>query len=612
MVSLGPFNLQTLWGLYALLSLVPLILLYLIKPKPKLLEVPSLMFFLKSMGANKITSFFKQFTKDWLFLIQILALLLITLILLTPFIEYFHDISAAHTVLVLDVSASMQTKEGSTTRFDKMIQKAKEVLGSRNTVVLAKYYNKADFKDQSKSETIDYLNTLRPVDTSTRLGDAIIAAGSILEQTSKNKEGRIIVISDFINTEGQDPLTAKSILESKGLIVDFINVASTDKKDNVGFVKLIVDDQSSVAYIKNFNDYQKTVQLKVGDVNKELVLGPEQAEPFSFQTVGGVTKLEITPKDDLDVDNVAYLSAPQELKAKALIITNNESIFLTNGLKSTKLLDVEVTNPPIIPSGDYDLYVLYNINPNEILTGTFEDLKTKVENGANLIVHVQEDMDKVDFKGLINLPLIEKVRSGEDLIVQQINKFTKNVDFGKVEYFWMMGGGSTLSPFVTALNTTIIGMESKGKGKILYYGILEKSSDFKFSPSYPIFWTEVVKFLLEKQDISQLNHPTKDFLTFLKPQEVKNPSGKKIITQTLVLEEAGLYQLPEQYVAANLLDERESSLTATKSFAEKNSEEYSVKAVKEKQEFDLSPLIIFLLMLTLAGETFYIKTRGML
>ncbi|PIN81280.1 hypothetical protein COV11_02270 [Candidatus Woesearchaeota archaeon CG10_big_fil_rev_8_21_14_0_10_30_7] len=611
MASLGPFTLQNLWGLYALLSLIPLILLYLIKPKPKLLDIPSLMFFLKSMGANKITSFLKQFTKDWLFIIQLLVLLFMTLILLTPIIEYFHDVSAAHTVFVLDVSASMQTKEQGGTRFDLMIRKAKELAGSRNTVILAKYYTKVDLRNQGKSTTIDYLNILRPTDSSTRLGDAIMAAGSILEQTNK-KEGRIIVISDFINTEGQEPLTAKSVLQSKGMIVDFINVASTDKKDNVGFVKLIVDEKSSVAYVKNFNEYQKTVTLTINDLTKELKLGPEQVEPFSFQTIGGVTKIEITPKDDLEIDNIAYLSAPQELKSKALVITNNESIFLTNALKSTGLLDVTITNPPIIPSGDYDLYFLHDINQREILTGTFEDLKTKIENGASLILHAQNDLNTIDFKNLINLPILEKIRTTKELTIQQINRFTKNIDFGKVEHYWMLGSNNEIKPFVTVENTTIIGMQSLGKGKIIYYGILEQASDFKFSPGYPIFWTEIAKFLLEKQDINQLNHPTRNFLSFLKPQEVKTPSGRKLVTQTLLLEEAGIYQLPGQYVATNLLDERESNINAEKSATQKSTEEYEIKAVREKREYDIDPLLIILLILTVIGEIVYIKIRGML
>ncbi len=612
MVSFGPFTLQNAWGLYALLSLIPLILLYLIKPKPKILDVPSLMFFLKSMGTNKITSFLKQLTKDWLFLIQLLILLLITFAVLTPIVEYFHDISAAHTVLVLDVSASMQTKEDGTTRFQKMLKKAKEVAGSRNTVVLAKYYTKIALKDKGRSETVDFINNLRPSESSTRLGDAILAAGSILEQADKNREGRIIVVSDFINTEGQDPLTAKSILESKGIIVDFVNIANDQEKDNVGFVKLVVDDQASVAYIKNFNNEPKKVTLTANDLTKEFTLDAGQVEPFSFQTVGGVTKLELSPKDDLDLDNYAYISAPDQLKSKALIITNNESIFLTNALKATKLLDVEVTNPPIIPGGDYDIYFLQNIDPNEILTGTFEDLNERVEAGASMIIHAQENSEKVSFNPLFNLPVLEKIRSGADLIVQQVNKFTRNADFGKVEYHWMLGSDNPLTPFVTAENQTIIGMQQKGRGKIIYYGILEKASDFKFSPSYPIFWTEIIRFLLEKQDLNQLNHLTKDFLSLSQPQEVEMPSGRRTVTQTVLLEESGIYKLPGQKIASNLLDERESSITAAKSLTEKSAEAYQVQAIKEKRTFDISPIIIILIMLAISGELVYLKFRGML
>ncbi|MCX6709004.1 MAG: BatA domain-containing protein, partial [Candidatus Woesearchaeota archaeon] len=137
-LSLGPISIGNQAGLWALLVLVPLIILYLIRPKPKLISIPSLMFFLKSSGARKLTSFLRQITHDWLFIIQLLLLIGLALTFSHPFTTYDHDVTASNTVIVLDVSASSQTVEGARSRFDLSVAQAKKVLGVKNTVILAK------------------------------------------------------------------------------------------------------------------------------------------------------------------------------------------------------------------------------------------------------------------------------------------------------------------------------------------------------------------------------------------------------------------------------------------------------------------------------------------
>ena len=58
-------------GLYALAALVPLIIIYLIKPKPKKREIPALMFLLKERTKSTFRSFFRNIMRDWLLLLQI-------------------------------------------------------------------------------------------------------------------------------------------------------------------------------------------------------------------------------------------------------------------------------------------------------------------------------------------------------------------------------------------------------------------------------------------------------------------------------------------------------------------------------------------------------------
>jgi len=591
-------------GLFALLSLVPLILLYLIRPRPQTIEIPSLMFFIKSSGRNKLSSFFKKFIRDWLFLIQLLLILLLAASVAQPFTNYQHDITAKNTVIVLDASASMQAKEGSYTRFQKAKTKAKSLLGAQNTIILAKEVPSIVVKDVPYTEATKYLNKLQPTETTSRIGDAIILAGEAL----KEKEGGVIVLSDFVNTGGQDPYIAKSVLESKGLVVNFVNVAEK-KASNVGIIDLEADREETTVYVKNYDDTQRTATLKVGNVQEEMTLAPKSAETFTFKTPPGITQIRLIVDDDFDVDNIAYLSTPETEKAKVALVTNNASIFLRNALTASGDMTVTVVGPPVVPTEGYDVFIIHNIDMRELLPGTFEALHHAVEKqGAGLVVHAQGDSDKIDYKNLLPLDITGKGKGGF-VSVEQLNKFTKNADFGTmIEHFKTSGQDKAFTTMTSILNDTIIAVGKEGSGKLVYYGLLESTSDFKYSPSYPIFWTELARYLTGQLDLKSLNYLTKETLILDGEQKVKTPV-KTVKQATIMLEQAGIYELDDRNIAVNLLSDTESNLNAEEIVGAKSTE-FELKPVKETRKLEFEPILIAIAGILLLLEILYIKMRG--
>lgn len=588
-------------GLIALAALIPFILLYLIRPRPRILKIPSLMFFSKYYGRNKLLSFLRNFIRDWLFIIQLLLLLALLFSVAKPYTVYKHDITAKNTVLVIDVSASMQAKEGMQTRFDKAIKKAIGSLGSTNSIILAKGVPLIALKEASSTDTRDFLKKLRPFDTSSRLGDAIILAGEALS------EGRVVVISDFQNTGGQAPEIAKGVLESKGLVVDFINVAESSIS-NVGFTDMTLEDNQVTAYIKNFNDEEKTIALNVNGVSSSLVIPANSVEPYSFETPKGMTKLVIGDSDDFYVDNTLYVSAPEEDMTRVLLVTNNESIFLKSALDASGLVSVDVTGPPVVPTGNHEVYVVHNIDSDKILMGTFDDILGEVEKGASAVVCVQEDSGRIDYGRLLPLVLSEKTGKSY-LVIDQINRFVKNVDFGSTVDSYFKTSGLRGVSLVSAQNSSLVALVDYGAGKIVYFGILESASEFKFSPSYPIFWTEMLKYLSDKQELSNLNFRTKDTLILDSKQKIVLPSRKVIRQSAYLLEQAGVYELEDRKIAVNLLDALESDLNRAPGFGAK-SVDYELRPVKEDRRFDFEFPLIVIGAILLVLELFYIKMRG--
>lgn len=595
-----PFeNVSGLWGLLALL---PLILLYLIRPKPKVMAIPSLMFFMRSTGRNKLTSFLKQFVRDMLFILQLLTLLALALPLAKPYTTYTHDVTAQNTVIVLDVSASAQTKEGLRTRFDIGLSKSLDSLGSKNTIILAKDVPFMALKDVSYQEAKEYLTSLQPLDTTTRLGESIILAGEALA----NSEGRVIVISDFINTGGQDPDIARSVLESRGIIVDFINTVQSPRK-NTGIVDIIIDEDQTTIYIKNYDKEQHTIPLIIGNTRKDLTLPAGGTDSYTFQTPAGLTKATLQYQDDFPVDNELYISAPEKRTIRVLLITNNESVFLKNALLASTIAEVTTAEPPIVPTERYDVYIIHNIRQEQLLPGTLEDIASKVKDGATIIVHAQDDTDTIDYKNLIPLKIMGRLDTGK-ITIDHLNRFTKNIDFGTLSYFFLTQKTSNMLTITSADNSTIVGLAKQGNGKSVYVGMVEKASDFKYSPGYPIFWTELLKYVTDQQDIRSLNYKTGDALIYDSPQRIQTPS-KTVKQATYVLDETGIYTVDNKKIAVNLLNEHESSINKETSIGAKSTD-YELQPVTEQRRYYFETILLTAALIIFMLELIYVKRRG--
>jgi hypothetical protein len=593
-------------GLWALSFLVPLVLLYLIRPKPKQMTIPSLMFFMKASGATKLTSFLRQFLRDWLFLMQFLIIFLLAMTLAKPYIEYQHDITAQNTVFVIDVSASAQVKEDGTTRFDLAIDKARSLLGSKNTIVLAKDVAQIGIQDADVPDTIEYLNALRPKDTASRIGDAIILAGEVLG----GKEGRVIVLSDFINTAGQDPHIAKAVVEARGTVVDLISTASDDHRVNVGIVDLLAEPTTTTVYVKNFEPQQVKARVTIGDGAKELTLPARSIETFTILTPPDVTKIQLQMQDDFLTDNTVHVSSPSGAKTRALLISNNVSVFLKNALLASGDIAVEFAEPPIIPKDDYDVYIIGNIVASNILPGTFEDIAEKVENGANVVVVGQEESDKISYKGLLPLELGGRAEGGF-IAVEQLNRFTKNIEFGSVNYYFSSTPNEGALNVLTVDGKPLVSVARKGKGKVAYYGILEKAAEFQYSPGYPIFWTEFMRFLTDQQDVRNLNYRTGDTLILDSLQRIETPS-RVLKKSAIIFEEAGIYKFEDgRTISVNLLSEKESDINFNTSLGTKSTE-FELKPVKEKRKFDFITPFVLISLIILFIELLYVKLRGII
>jgi len=602
-IELGLMTLGNSLGLLGLLGLIPFIIIYLIRPKPQKLQMPSLMFLLTSKEVPKQQSFLKNFARDWLFLVQLLIILFLILHLTQPFTEYSHDITAENTVIILDASGSMHAKEGRQTRFEKGKAAAIKVLAGKNTIILAKSAPKIIVRDADFGEARDALSYLQPAFTPTAIGEAIVLAGEILG----GKEGRVVVISDFLNNEGIDPVTAKSVLEGRGFVVNFINPGAKGKKDNVGIIDVEIDREVTTIFTHNFNDKEKSITLTIGDLKKDITIPAQTTETYSFSTPAQNMQLRLSPKDDFDADNTVYIAVPQKNAVSVLVISNNKSIFVKNALESSVEAVVEVGEPPIVPSGRYDLYVIHGVEIDNLLPGTFEGIQREVEAGASVVIAAQDNLGEFDFRGMLPVTILGSGKR-EFIQVEQLNTFTKNVDFGAVNKHLKTEKKQGAVSIATAGNSSILTFMQLGKGKAFYYGIIEEANDFKLSPSYPVFWVKLMEFLVDQENINDLNAKTGETRILEEVSKVKTPS-KTIKQNAFIFDEVGYYEFNQRKVAANMLSQAESDIEL-KELVGSSDREIELKPVKETREYSFEMPIILLIFGLMLFELIYIKIRG--
>ncbi len=593
---------ERLIGALAFLSLIPLIIMYLRRPKPVEETMPSLMFFMHERGTTRFHSFLQQFIRNLLFLVQLAAISVLAFSIMGFFTEVPAD-KSGRTVIVLDVSGSMQAEFEGSTRFGHAISKAGEALEGRLSIVLAANVPRVILEDGSTDEAAKLLATVKPLDTSSNIGDAILVAKEILKG-----KGEIVVLSDFIATEGLDPLIARSLV-SEDAVVRFVNLGSS--ASNVGIIDLVPGKATTVVTVKNFDDDVKNVPVKIvngNSVKDEAVieLGPNSVEEFAFDTLIGRTEARLEFNDDFASDNVAYVSIPDNAKINVLLITNQESSNVQAALSASPNVILDVARPPVVSKFDYDVIVLHSFDPSLMLPGFYRAIDQAVSNGSSLVVTGQDNLATADIRILpVRLTGIGNISRN---VVNVTNYFTDGIDFGANERYLKAVPKEGATTIVTADTSPVLSLASYGTGSVVYYGIIDSKSTFKSSPGYPQFWNRLLNFLTKTEDLTSFNFKT-GRLEVIGRQDVDTPLGS-IKTDRVLFDKSGFYSYNNRVAAANMLNVRESDVSSDRASFNQDIGtvvEAGVDLTEVKHFYALFALVAFLLVFL---ELLYVKFRG--
>lgn len=594
-------------GLYALLSLIPLIIIYLLRPRPLKIKIPSLMF-LMELEKKKKLNIFRKFLKDPLFFLQLLVLVLLSFALAAPFIMAEQE-GKGNTVVILDASASMQADE----KFRKAVAQANNFLSSRNTIILAENLPVMVMKQAPSKTASDAMKKLKAKATSADLASAILLGKRTLPEG-----GRMVVFSDFASWEGESPLIAKKIAEASGINVKFITIKGNT--DNIAIVNGWFEDNDYKILIKNFNIDEQEINLEVFTNNENvfstsLKLKAGAREYFVISDLQpGITRISISGGNDaLLVDNNAYVVIPESLERKLLYIGSSDfPSFLA--LKLLPFTDIKQTEESLASFSDYSVVFV-----NSKLSSEAErSLSDYIKEGGNAVIIASPNITNMDL-----LPVkLAGISNQTSLSVVLPARITQGIGIDKVDvkrHFKAIAKRGSVVIIEGGDGSPLLAYWKYGRGMVIYLGLADPKgniydplnkevwNDFFTLPEYPLFWKQLLEWISGSLDVSEYNTKTGAFIRFPKVQTVKTP-GDKVTTDVLLLDEVGVYELEDKQIAVNLFDEQESNLEAKNiSLTSGEKIRYS-EVIRSKRYLDIYLIIIAMFLVFL--ELYYLRWRG--
>ncbi|KKH45885.1 hypothetical protein EO95_09085 [Methanosarcina sp. 1.H.T.1A.1] len=620
---------QTPLALAALLSVIPLIIIYMLRPKPAVLSIPSLMFILKLERERKrVYASITKIVQDPLFLIQLLMLILLSIGAAGYYYTSNEPLSGEHTVIILDTSASMQVES----RFEDAVGIADGYVSKKNSIILASNIPLLALEGGSASAAGDIFNKVKPGAGTADLSAAISTGMRLLSKEG----GRIIVISDFTNWGGDDPVASKNLAESYGLEVNFVKVGKP--ADNIGIINGWIEamdgEYGYTGVVKNYKGESETVKIEAGrgtsgNVSKSFTLDVPAGgtNQFTLANLGpGLTTISLNVKDDLSVDNKAYISIPDTSGQQILYVTDNGKLPSKTALSLLPNSDLKIQKSVPSSLDNYSLVVLAQ-KETPIANGSVDIIENYVRNGGNAVFIASEALapEKTEV-GLVKLlpvkPIgVEEAENGLEVEETLKSSITQDINPEEISVRKYMNatertGSTTL--VATENGIPVLSYWQVGKGTIFYMGLSDELGDgawnnFHNLPEYPVFWIKLVEWLGGTGEISEYNLETGTVTSLSKTGEIRTPS-KTLTANRLLFDEVGIYEISDKKIAVNLYDDRESNTTVDASElisrAVAKDETRLVRADTYTAKNDITNYLIGVLFLLMLLEILIVRGRG--
>ena len=318
---------------WSFLSLLPLVAVYLLKVRPR--RAPTTAFFLweRVFHEKRATSLLRRLRDFWSLLLMCLVFCAICLALTSP---QWNSEQRKDLLIVLDNSASMNARDGFSTRLEKACQAARDIVRAMDGTQRAAL---ATLSDQ-------LVYRCHMTDSPQQLLDAIMAVdstvGSLSDAAMQQAEGgeawseahRVVLISDGGFNKDQLPdhvdwMAVGSQRDNIGLVAADMRYLSFANRQLALYVQLastfdLVQEVDLTVSYASGGEPAQLMKLMPFDVqpglNDPQTLTIENAEP-------GRWTVRLDVDDPLAQDNLAYLAVEPPRPVRVAVETDDRFFF---------------------------------------------------------------------------------------------------------------------------------------------------------------------------------------------------------------------------------------------------------------------------------------------
>ena len=360
-----------LWPLFLLLTIPPVIMLYILKRKYKEEVISSSLLWKEVYKNTRANTPWEKFKKNIMLLLQIIIILSVILALMSPFINIGGK-TYKNVIIVVDNTASMNTiYDDKISRLEKGKLLAKEYLNSTREgtkAYIISYDGNSNLLLNGEFNKFNSESIINNISKSYNTGDI----SDVLSFVKAIGDGIGEEYEALIFTDKQT-----SISDINGKLVYLGNSGLNASIDNIshkvvdGKIKVIanVTNNGDKEYEGDFSLYNGDKLLEVNKIN----LGVSESKTLSFELDSlsdDYLKGELSRKDILMEDNT-YYHVINENKVKKVLLVTDENVFLEKAFGIIENTEVYKTNDPnnITENDEYDLYVFDNKMPEVIPNG---------------------------------------------------------------------------------------------------------------------------------------------------------------------------------------------------------------------------------------------------
>lgn len=372
---------------FAFLGLIPLlVLLYILKLRRSEVIIPSTMLWMRSLQDLTANAPFQKLRRNLLLLLQILILLFLVFALSRPFIKT-SGIEGRNLCLLIDHSASMQTREDGGTRLEEAKVEALKVVDSMergDKAMVIAFDDSADVRCELTDDRYYIRNAINGIaadDTRSDVKDAAQILRSVApinpDVTAVIANLEVLVFSDGNFAEGER-------LGDLSLPVQYIQTGTT--RENAGIVNFSTrggagEGEVRQCFVQVYNDSETPLAATLSLYFEDALLGVDALEIASGDTgesifvlpdlEEGILRAELDVDDALPADNVAWLSIRQDTFIDVLLVGNADSVggkLLRHVFSLEPRVKLAVTTPEAYAGIDeaFDLYLFDGWSPESL------------------------------------------------------------------------------------------------------------------------------------------------------------------------------------------------------------------------------------------------------